>query len=459
MRQKAEISRTLCFQMLSEVLENKAYSNIVLQNSLRHSTLTSQEKSFAAAVFYGTITRLYTLDYYLRLKLKKDVDSLDPAIRTILRMGVWQILYAHSVPSFAAVDQMVSLSARYTHEGGVRLVNAVLRGIAKDYDDGILQPENSRFDVRFSLNKELSGCLIKWYGQERAESLAAAFLEDAAVTARVNILRTGKQELITELALEGVETEPGLFMENAIRLQLNGIALNELDCFQKGHFMIQDEAAMLVSYLMQPKAGDHILDVCAAPGGKSCHMAEISGDQCNILALDIHESRLELIEQNMQRLGLHAIETGVADALMLTGMMPEERSSFDGVLVDVPCSGLGLILRKPEIRSTMTYAKMQELLPVQSQILRQAAAFVRPGGTLIYSTCTINPQENQDQAARFLEDTPDYEVYPFEDVLPKSLSECHGELFDQAARGSLQLLPDRIGCDGFYMARFRRKQV
>ena len=158
-----DVPRTLCFQMLTEVLENKAYSNLVIQRSLNHSSLSAQDKKFAVALFYGTITRLYTLDYYLQQKLNQSEESLDPAVRTILRMGVWQIIYAHSVPSFAAVDQMVTLSSMHTHEGGVRLVNAVLRVIAREFDEGRIQPDISRFDVRFSMNRELSGCLIKWY--------------------------------------------------------------------------------------------------------------------------------------------------------------------------------------------------------------------------------------------------------------------------------------------------------
>ena len=161
MSHKADVARNLCFHMLTEVFENTAYSNIVLQNSLRSTRLTQQEKSFTVAMFYGTITRVHTLNFYLRRNLRKKFDSLDSDVHTILLLGLWQLMYAHSVPPFAAVNEMVKVSKLYTNEGGVRLVNAVLRALAKECEDGIIDPENSRFDVKYSLNKELSGCLIK----------------------------------------------------------------------------------------------------------------------------------------------------------------------------------------------------------------------------------------------------------------------------------------------------------
>ena len=458
MSQKADVARNLCFHMLTEVFENTAYSNIVLQKSLRSTRLNAQEKSFTVAMFYGTITRVHTLDFYLQKNLKKKFATLDCDVHTILRMGVWQLMYAHSVPAFAAVNEMVKIAKLYTNEGGVRLVNAVLRTIAKECEDGLIDPENSRFDVKYSLNKELSGCLIKWYGQEKAESIAAAFLKDPSVTARVNRLRVSREALLASFAKDDVAAGEGLFMEDALRLDLAGTAVYELSGFRDGLFMIQDEGAMLASYLMAPVKGQNILDVCSAPGGKSCHMAELMEDQGKILAVDLYETRLEMVEENQARLGLTCIDTAEADATHLLDELPQYASYFDGALVDVPCSGLGLLLRKPDIRLTMTYAKMQELLPVQAQILSQAAEFVRPGGTLLYSTCTINPHENDEQADQFLAARSDYEAYPFADILPAKLSLLNPEHMETASRGRLQLLPDTDGCDGFFIARFRRKE-
>ena len=455
---KADKSRNLVFHMLTEVLEKKAYSNIVLQKSLRSVKLTQEEKSFVTALYYGTITRLHTLDYYLKKNLKKKFETLDPAVHQLLRMGVWQLLYAHSVPSFAAVNETVKLAKLYTNEGGVRLINAILRSIAAEIEAGTIDPEKARFDVKYSLNRELSGCLIKWYGEERAASIADAFLKDPVITARVNTFRIGREELVRRLRDEGVDSEEGRLSDDALILSLNGHALYELASFREGLFMVQDEAAMLAAIFMNPKAGWKVLDVCSAPGGKACHMAEKMGDKGRILALDINESRLQMVEENQARLGLTCIDTALADALILSEELAEYKGYYNAVLADAPCSGLGLLLRKPDIRHTMTYEKMNDLLTVQETILDQAALFVRPGGTLMYSTCTINPHENDGQADAFLAKHENFEEYPFDDILPgKTVLRTEAHLAE-AKRGRLKLLPDEDGCDGFYIARFRRKE-
>jgi len=273
----------------------------------------------------------------------------------------------------------------------------------------------------------------------------------------VNRLRVTKAELAVCFTSDGVTAEDGLFMEEALRIDLSGHAVYELSGFKDGLFMIQDEGAMLASYILSPEKGQKILDVCSAPGGKSCHIAELMEDQGKVTALDLNEIRLNMVAQNQERLGLTCIDTAVADATKLGGELPQYLSYFDGVLTDVPCSGLGLLLRKPDIRLTMTYEKMQELLPVQAQILNQAAGFVRPGGTLVYSTCTINPHENGEQADNFLLNHTDFEEYPFADILPAKIISLNPEHLKTALHGRLQLLPDVDGCDGFYIARFRRK--
>ncbi len=455
---KADKSRNLVFHMLTEVLENGAYSNIVLQKSLRSVKLTQEEKSFLTALFYGTITRLHTLDYYLKKNLKKKYDTLDPAVHQLLRMGVWQLLYAHSVPSFAAVNETVKLAKLYTNEGGVRLINAVLRSISADIESGIIDPEKARFDVKYSLNRELSGCLIKWYGDDRAASIAEAFLKDPVITARVNTFRINREELIRRLRDEGVDSEEGRLSDDALILTLNGHALYELASFREGLFMVQDEAAMLAAILMDPREGWKVLDVCSAPGGKTCHMAEKMDDKGRILALDINESRLQMVEENQARLGLTCIDTALADATDLSAELSGYLGYYDAVLADVPCSGLGLLLRKPDIRHTMTFEKMNDLLKVQETILEQAALFVRPGGTLLYSTCTINPHENDGQADAFLARHENFEEYPFDDILPQKDALRTDVHLSDARRGRLKLLPDEDACDGFYIARFRRKE-
>ncbi len=454
---RAEPSRHICFRMLTDVILNGEFSNKVTQTALSSATLSVAEKSFATALFYGTITHKYTLDHYLKKNLRKKFDSLESNVYILLLMGAWQLIYSTSVPSFAAVNETVRLAKLYTNEGGVRLVNAVLRTISQDKDSGTIDPQKEKFDVCFSLNRELSGSLIHWFGKERAASLAASFLGTPHITARVNRLKTDPERLISSLAKEGVDATGYRLCPDALRLELNGKSIHDLNAYQQGLFMIQDEAAMLASWLFQAKSGDSVLDVCSAPGGKTCHIAEQMHDNGHILALDLNESRIELVEQNQMRLGIHCIDTSVLDAEYLIETIGDQKNSYDGVLCDVPCSGLGLLLRKPDIRHTMTYEKMQSLIETQHRILSQSSAFVRAGGTLIYATCTINPNENQVQVDRFLQENDDFEPYPFDDILPASVEKSFAGHQDQAKIGQLILLPDQDDCDGFFIARFRRK--
>lgn len=455
MKGRAEPSRLLCFRMLTDVFDHGGFSNLTVRGALLSSGLTPVEKSFATALFYGIITRKYTLNHYLKKNLRKKFDTLEDNVHTLLLMGAFQLIFSPGIPAFAAVNETVRLAKLFTNEGGVRLVNAVLRTIDKDFQDGLIQPGKEKFDVRFSLNRELSGCLVAWYGKERAEKLGEAFLASPHVSARVNRRKNSPEELIAILQKEGVPASPGTLCPDAIVLQLGGRPVTSLASFSQGRFMIQDEAAMLASFLIGAKPGDHILDVCSAPGGKACHMAECMDDVGNVLALDSNESRILLVEENQKRLGLSCIDTAVLDALTLDQSLGDKKESFDKVLCDVPCSGLGLIHRKPDIRHTMTYEKMADLVLVQQAILASAARFVAPGGTLMYSTCTINPHENQEQAGRFLLEHPEFEEDSILADLPESLRTEHH--IEEAQHGQLSLFPDTDGCDGFFIARFRRQ--
>ena len=446
----------VCFEMLFEVYERGGYAHLVLKQVLKgYPDLNERDRSFATAVFYGVITRTYTLDHIIEKKLNGTVLSLDGIIRTVLRLGAWQILFSDSIPDYAAVNTSVDIAAQRGKPGGKALVNAVLRGIASESTALIEGLKQEKPHVRFSLSREITGLLVKWYGAEKAESIANAFFESAKITARANTLRCNRSDLSDRLGSEGVHSEFGRFTDQSLTLDLQGVSVDSLKAYREGLFMIQDEAAMLAGKLSCPRPGDRIMDVCAAPGGKSCHMAELSSDRADILALDIHENRLKLIGENAQRLGIRSIRTGLSDArnpdMSITG--PEK--SYDIVLADVPCSGLGLLLRKPDIRLTITFDRIAALLKVQEEILFESSRFVKPGGILMYCTCTINPEENEKRVDAFLRDNPDFTPEPLDRLLPQTLisSPRHAE---QALRGNILLLPDEDSCDGFFIAKMRR---
>jgi len=451
-RRQADAARLTAAQVLHEVLELGAYANISSISKLEQSNLRPIDRRFASAVIYGTLSRIYSIDYLLAKLSNKPLNRMDPWVRTLLRMGAWQIVWARSVPAPAAIDETVRLAGYLTNPGAAGLINAVLRRLSSAPP---ALPDNNP-SVFYSLSPEIFGYLRKWYGQTEAIQLAQAFLTDTVqVTARTNCLRTEPDKLAADLQTAGIQAIPGRYCREALRLELGGQPVRGLSAWQEGRLSIQDEAAMLTAHAASPQAGQLILDLCAAPGGKTCHLAEMTGDRARILAFDSHPERLKLVSENAARLGLASIECRVADA---TGQDADEKltGQADLVLADVPCSGLGLLARKPEIRLTMTHEKIIGIYPLQTAILTYAASLVKPGGILIYSTCTINPAENSGRIAAFLEQNPDdFKTDDLTPYLPQALLE-HPDLRESARHGQIQLLPHRHSLDGFFIARLRR---
>lgn len=446
-------ARHAACRVLSDVLESGAYANLSSITLLSDAKLDARDRAFASALIYGTISQLPAVDYLLEQVLDKPLSKTQPLVRTILRMGAWQLYYAGSVPSPAAVDESVKLASALSNPGAAGLVNAVLRKLASE--DRPQLPANKPH-LSVGLQPELFGYFKKWYGLEEALAIGQWSIESRNfVTVRVNLHLTTLKDVRTMLSKENVSYEPGLYCQEALRLRLQGRSIRSLECWQKGFITVQDEAAMLVAYCANPLRGEQIIDLCAAPGGKSSHMAEWAHDDVRLLALDISPARLSLIDELSERLGLRSIKTASADATDLE-WSAELINQADVVLADVPCSGLGLLGRKPEIRLTMNHEKMQNLYPIQAKILDHAALLVKPGGHLIYSTCTINPAENEHQIERFLADhAQQFVLEPLTSLLPEALLNFE-DLYASAARGTLQLMPNRHFVDGFYIARLRR---
>lgn len=502
-QRQPDAARQAAARILFEVFEQGAYANLGSIQLLEQPDLRPLDRRFSSALVYGTISRLVTIDWILAQVSTRPVSQIDPWVRTILRMGVWQLYWSRSIPPMAAVDESVRLAdkdpqARYAagRKGDAGFVNAILRRLAASP----IELPQKNLPVVTSLPPALFGHLRKWFGETEALSLAQSFLDDVGrVTARINRLRATVDEVRAMLDEQGIASNPGQYCPEAIHLDLQGQSIRSLRAWQDGFLSIQDEAAMLVAHIAAPIAGpDHlIIDVCAAPGGKTCHLAEWSGDQTPIMALDIHPARLKLVGEHAARLGIRSITTALADASggegasgtgeqellgeaqALPGEEPslleeepallEEEPSLLGedsfaslsgraalVLADVPCSGLGLLGRKPEIKLHMTHEQMTGLYPLQAAILRRAGSLVQPGGTLIYSTCTINPAENIDQVESFIQASGGlFQLDPIAAYLPPQLLQ-DPDIQAQAAQGWLQLLPHRHHVDGFFIARMKR---
>jgi 16S rRNA (cytosine967-C5)-methyltransferase len=440
--------------ILHAVYEEGAFASLLSIQMLDDDRLEPLDRRFATAVIYGTLSRTITIDWILERLSSRPLAGLDPWVRTILRMGAWQLLWSRSVPQPAAIDESVRLAKKLANPGAANFINAVLRKISLSPPD--LPAGNP--SVRFSLPSEIYGILRKAYGPSEAEAMAESFLrQDSWTTARVNLLRTSRDALASELEKSGVGAEPGLYCPEALRLDLRGQPVRRLPAWQKGLLSIQDEAAMLVGHAADPSAGQLIIDLCAAPGGKTCHLAERTDCGSRILAFDSHPGRLRLVTENVERLGLSGISCQTGDATG-EGMDPGLAGSADLVVADVPCSGLGLLAKKPEIRLTMDYQKITALCALQAAILKYAASLLKPGGILVYSTCTVNPAENEALVRSFAGETGGaVGLDPLLPLLPESLA-AHPDIRETAAQGWIQLLPHRHGLDGFFIARMRRNR-
>ena len=347
------------------------------------------------------------------------------------------------MPDSAAVNESVNLTKLFKRGQAAGLVNAVLRKIAQHKNDlpEIPDRDPERYlSIRYSHPKWLVKRLLPLLGREETEAFLAANNGIAPLTVQVNPIRTTQADLLEELAACGVQAAPHAWVPDCLELSGTG-DLTALKPFREGKFLVQDPAARLVSLIAGVQPGQQVLDVCAAPGGKSFSCAFVMGNQGRILSCDLHENKLKRVREGAERLGITCAETAAADGRMFR---PEWEAAFDTVLVDAPCSGLGIIRKKPDTR----YKKLDDLfaLPViQAAILENAARYVRPGGTLVYSTCTILPVENEEVTTAFLAEHPGFSVVPFS--LPQPVGETAGRL---------TLWPQRHGTDGFYICRMTR---
>lgn len=429
-------ARQEAYLILLKIEKDKAYSNLALDSAVRECSPDSADRAFISRLVYGVIERKITLDYAFSRYIKS-FSRLSPQALTILRLGTYQILFLDKVPTSAAVDESVKLASRYCKSFS-GLVNAVLRRVGENglsFLDNIQEEE--KLSVELSVPCELLRFFIYHFGIDNTREFFLEAFKEKRVTARVNTVKLSKEELLTELKNEGVEVTELSTLE-AIDIKKSPKPIYELEAYKKGYFHIQDIASQLCIEALEPKAGERILDLCAAPGGKTFTIAEVTDNKAQITSCDIYPQRVDLIRDGAKRLGL-AVSAVLNDASEFN----EALGSFDRVLCDVPCSGLGIISKKPEIK----YKRLddiKELLPVQRKILETSARYVKSGGTLIYSTCSVNPNENRRMCDSFLKNHPEF----------RSVKALPTETRMQDEGDYLTLMPHINGCDGFFIAKF-----
>jgi 16S rRNA (cytosine967-C5)-methyltransferase len=427
-----------------------AYADLLLHASLARSALSAPDRAFATELVYGTLRWRGRIDHLLRRCLDRDLERLEPLVATALRLGAYQILFAARVPASAAVDESVRCVRALGAERSTGLVNAVLRRLAREHDaialPALLDDPLGHLMHTLSLPQWIAARWIESYGPEEAAALAAACNEVPPLTVRANPQVISRDALLDELRTRYPEARPCRFAPHGIVLGRRGNP--SLDpAFREGRFTVQDEASQLVVSLLDPAPGERVLDLCAAPGGKATAIAERIGPTGSLVAIDRNPRRLELVRRAARRLRLANLVCKATDA---TRPLPEGlvESGFDRVLVDAPCSGLGALRRNPDARWRVQPEDPARLAETQRALLRSAASALRPGGVLVYSTCTLLPEENEAVVEAFLRESTGFASRA--SAAPDEVQ----ALLDAA--GHLRTGPHRHDCDGFFAARIER---
>ncbi len=437
--------RRVVLDILYAVESTGAYANIALSEALQKIPASSDRYAFITELVYGTLRMRGTIDYILTQFYNKPLEKLPLRILLALRIGVYQLRFMSRVPQSAAVNESVKLAKKYGHQGTASLTNAILRNIVRSGDKISFPDPNADPAGHIAAVCSHPRWLVQeWldrFGFEDTLALCSFNNQPAPYTLRVNTLRSSRDEVLQRLADGGVNAEPLSFPSDGILVHGGSVSALIAD----GLLYPQQQSSMLAAHVLAPVPGSRVLDVCAAPGGKTTHMAALMQNSGEIRAFDVHEHKLALIQSNADRLGISIIRARQADSRDLAEV-PDAWA--DHVLVDAPCSGLGVLRSRPDSRWRKSADTSREIAPVAYAILEEAARKLRPGGQLLFSTCTISERENEDTVRRFLAEHTDFAAMPID---------CFPELF--AGQSSLQVLPQKHGMEGFFFARLRRLPV
>lgn len=479
--------RELVLETLTDIDRGRKNASDAMNGTLRnYQYLSKQERSFYTRLCEGTLEYRLQLDYLINQVSKTPVQKCKPYIRNLLRMSLYQIRYLDSVPAEAACNEAVKLAKKKGFQSLSGFVNGVLRNLIRR-QDSLLFPQKEEnpigyLSLQYSMPEWLVEQMLLWYPEDIVERMLHEFLQEPPLTVRINRLQSSKETVKEVLEQEKIQIEDGYYTENTLRL--SGINyMNRISPFRQGWITVQDESSVLQGCLVQPRAGDYIMDVCAAPGGKSLYAAEQlylaeqnagnaaepnSGNTTEpntgmaldkipsgmVIARDVSETKIERILENAERMKCSNLQAEVWDALQFDA---EKSNRADILMADVPCSGLGVIGRKPDIKYRLTKEQLEELVQLQREILTTVIPYVKPHGRLIYSTCTVNPKENEEQV-QWIQEQFSLEPIGIRELLPQILvEELEGQPGTDLERGYATLLPGCQHCDGFFFAVLQRK--
>lgn len=437
--------RELALEVLMKIEKNDAYSHILLNETIHKAPLNDRDIALLTEIVYGTIQRRDTLDFYLQ-PFTKNAKKIQLWVQMLLRLSVYQLVYLSKIPPHAVVHEAVEIAKKRGHKGASGFVNGVLRNFLRTPLRSFAEISDpiERIAVETSHPLWLVKRWVDVYGMDETEKMCKENVLTPKVSIRMNLWKASPEEIIEKLEKEGVFVTRGHLSEDSLLVEKGNVIRTR--CFEEGYVTVQDESSMLVARALDPKPNATILDCCAAPGGKTTHIAERMNNEGKIIACDIHEHKLRLIEEAGHRLGISIIQTMALDARKADEAFAKE--SFDYILVDAPCTGFGVIRRKPDVKWRKTEKEIETMAAIQIQILRSAAKLLKQGGRLVYSTCTVERDENENIVEQFLKEHPHFE--PDETLagrLPKKIA-AKGRL----KNGQVTILPHDFHTDGFFIA-------
>lgn len=435
--------RKVAINILERIINEGAYSNIILSNELNNSDLSDKDKALVTEIVYGTLRRLRTIDTIIA-SFVKDISIMDKKILNILRVAVYQMNYLDKVPSYAACNEAVE-EAKEISDKDSKLVNGILRNFVKKEGKFDIVFRNKIDEIAFDLSFEawMVRMFIKQYGEHEALEILEGLNNTPKMTVRVNSIKGDYEEVYEELEEAGYNIEEGCICPEAISIK-GGKGIENNQAFVDGKITVQDESAMLISPLLDLEEGMKVLDLCCAPGGKTTHIGELLNNTGEVLGFDLHENKLELVKENYERLGITNIKLAQKDATKLDAKLV---SYADRVLLDVPCSGIGIIRKKPEIKWTKKRKDLKEIVEVQREILENAWEYLKTGGVMVYSTCTLNKEENEENIKWFLSKHKDASIEKV--FIGKGANLCYNQM------GTLTILPNEY-MDGFFVAKIKK---
>lgn len=435
--------RDAALSILMAVEKKQAYSNLLLHQTIEKFKIEDKDRALLTELTYGPLQYKMTLDYYLQPFIK---GKLEDWVLQLLRLSLYQIHYLSRIPDHAAVNEAVNIAKRRGHKGIAGAVNGILRSILREGVrslDEIKDPVE-RLSIETSHPLWMVKRFVSEYGFEKTANMLKENNEPPVTTLRVNLFKRTVEQVMHLMTQEGYVVAQSKDIPECIYL-FNGQAA-KTTAFQKGFVTIQDESSMIPAYALQVEPGMTVLDMCSAPGGKTTHIAEKMKNTGRLIALDIHQHKLKLVKENADRLGFSFVETMEMDGRKASEAFPVE--TFDRILVDAPCSGLGVMKRKPDIKYTKNEKDFDSLKPIQLNLLEEAYKLLKPDGLLVYSTCTVDKEENEGTAKLFLEAHPDMQLQPFPDVI--------NDIKAPEQEGMLQLFPQDLRSDGFFVTVLKK---